>query len=264
LGPPRSIDPVAGYMAGDRAMVSDDCRWLAIAQKESGVVRLLQPDHENTDPNVINGLMNVAYLALSADGRYLAAGPHNGGPLAIAELRAPGKTRLLDAGFAVVPAFSPDGRWLLAGVSDQVRHLGHYRVYEVGAWSLRHELACDERAGGGWPAAAFSPDSRLAAIVPAMGKVRLVDTRDWSELATLEPPDLQIITRLAFSADGGWLAVACESNRVQLWDLRSVRRQLRGMKLDWDLPPYPAAPTSDDEAAETEVLLGELAKAVAP
>jgi hypothetical protein len=39
--------------------------------------------------------------------------------------------------------------------------------------------------------------------------------------------------------DGGRLAVACEGRVVQVWDLRSIRRQLAGMNLDWDLPPLP-------------------------
>ena len=48
-----------------------------------------------------------------------------------------------------------------------------------------------------------------------------------------------MISQLCFNHDGTELAASTDNHVVQLWDLRSIRRQLRAMKLDWDLPAYP-------------------------
>jgi WD40 repeat protein len=69
--------------------------------------------------------------------------------------------------------------------------------------------------------------------------VQLIDPPTGRPLATLAAPDPQLISWLCFSPDGGRLAVACEGRVVQVWDLRSIRRKLAAMNLDWDLPPLP-------------------------
>jgi len=37
------------------------------------------------------------------------------------------------------------------------------------------------------------------------------------------------------------LAVSCKQYGVQLWDLRAIRAELRGMRLDWKAAEYPPA-----------------------
>jgi hypothetical protein len=45
---------------------------------------------------------------------------------------------------------------------------------------------------------------------------------------------------LHFSPDGGQLlAHTVGPGRIQVWDLRAVRAQLRELDLDWGLPPCP-------------------------
>lgn len=47
---------------------------------------------------------------------------------------------------------------------------------------------------------------------------------------------------LCFSRDGGMLATyEVDTQRLALWDLRLIRRQLAAMRLDWELPPLPPA-----------------------
>jgi tetratricopeptide (TPR) repeat protein len=47
-------------------------------------------------------------------------------------------------------------------------------------------------------------------------------------------------TPLSFSQDGAWFIAATDQRRALLWDLRSIRKQLRTMGLDWDQPPFPS------------------------
>jgi hypothetical protein len=38
---------------------------------------------------------------------------------------------------------------------------------------------------------------------------------------------------MALSSDGRFLAVNVDSRKLQVWDVTEVRRQLRGLGLDW-------------------------------
>lgn len=138
--------------------------------------------------------------------------------------------------------FSPDGRFLATGLAEQARYLSSYVVWEVGTW----RRVRDVRRGtwGGWPSAAFSPDGKTLAVVHSLGKVLLLDAAEGRELAVLEACDAQMITELCFNPDGTLLAAACETRRIQVWDLRSIRRQLAAINLDWDAPEYAPNPST--------------------
>lgn len=53
------------------------------------------------------------------------------------------------------------------------------------------------------------------------------------ELARLTPTSRLLITFLTFSPDDNQLAVGSENAIVQLWNLRSLRRNLAPLSLDW-------------------------------
>jgi hypothetical protein len=70
----------------------------------------------------------------------------------------------------------------------------------------------------------------------------LLDYRSGQELATFAPLDAPMVSWLCFNRAGTQLAVAGENNTVQMWDLRSVRRQLAALGLDWS-EPSPESPS---------------------
>jgi hypothetical protein len=83
----------------------------------------------------------------------------------------------------------------------------------------------------------------LLALRSSSSGVRLLDTRDWAEVATLDVPEQQMIFDLAFGPDGARLGIACETRLVQFCDLRALRRSLAALGLDCDQPQYgPATP----------------------
>jgi hypothetical protein len=61
---------------------------------------------------------------------------------------------------------------------------------------------------------------------------------------------------MAFTPDGTRLITSNVYSRViHVWDLRAVRRRLKGIGLDWDRPAYPPAP--DDETPLTVEVVEE-------
>jgi WD40 repeat protein len=143
-------------------------------------------------------------------------------------------------------AFSPDGQWLVTGGRSD------YRSWKVGSWEPGFAIARDNTAYYAGPLA-FSRDGRLLAITSSQQQVQLVDFAHQRELATLSAPDARMISRLCFNHDGTELAASTLNHIVQLWDLRAIRRQLRTMKLDWDMTPYAPATETHTIAPPVQV-----------
>ena len=85
-----------------------------------------------------------------------------------------------------------------------------------------------DRVQGGNGSICFSPDSKLLALrLDQLGRVRLLATGSWEEMATIEEG-----SPLCFSADGAKLAAYSEETKMlMVWDLRLVRRELAALGL---------------------------------
>src|SRR5262249_40822881 len=122
-----------------------------------------------------------------------------------------------------LPAFSPDGNWLVTGT------FADYRIWEVDSWQQKHVLP-RENPGNTIGLIIFSPDSKVLAILHNMTEVRLVDPttgRYFAQLPTAGGPH-------CFSPDGSQLVTYCgPDGSFQVWDLRLIRKQLKEMDLDW-------------------------------
>jgi WD40 repeat protein len=143
-------------------------------------------------------------------------------------------------------AFSADGKWF-ASFGDI------FELREIGSWRPAPTLPFPE----GRPllgAAAFSPDSRLLAIVRDQYSVQLFDLATFQSLGVLTPPDEKAILTLEFSPDGGRLVAGCLTGRVRAWDLRRTRQQLSGFALDWDLPRLEPASATNVSAQRVVVV----------
>jgi WD40 repeat protein len=227
IGPPQ----IVGLPADVRphwASLSADGRTLAVADKLHSQV--LAIDLESKKVLLRGRQTGIDRIALSPDGRWAA-----GNPWGVVS----GKVRVWDVqnGKAVADlagppmAFSPDGQWLMTA-GDGACH-----SWRVGSWKSAEPIQA-ANASVSWNAVCFSPDGKMLALGPWRGAVRLVDPATDQEVATLSTPGKELITNLAFSPDGSILAVCCQEV-IQVWDLRLIRRQLKEMNLDWDLPPYP-------------------------
>jgi hypothetical protein len=96
--------------------------------------------------------------------------------------------------------------------------------------------------------AAFSADSSMLALESGKGTILLIDTAIGRELATLDGPTQDVAASIAFSPDGSRLIATGNGNphSVHVWDLRLIRHELAGMKLDWAAPPIPDAKPPTD------------------
>jgi hypothetical protein len=125
--------------------------------------------------------------------------------------------------------FSPDGRWLVTAAGEEKA----VRFWQVGSWEPGLVI---RKEGQQSVALAFNPGGDVLAVAEFLRGVRFIDPATGKDLALLEAPEDNSATCLCFSPDGGQLAAATDNHTVHLWDLRSIRAQLRELGLDWDAP----------------------------
>ncbi len=134
-------------------------------------------------------------------------------------------------------AFSPDGRRLLTSVVSPacncVMQIKAY-IWEVATGKLLQVLTSSfiyDSAGVGQSPAAFSPDGTrvVAATVPSspLGQFQAIewDASTGKELLRFSG-HTGVITSLAFSPDGKWLAAASYDRTVRIWDSATGRQLL--------------------------------------
>jgi WD40 repeat protein/tRNA A-37 threonylcarbamoyl transferase component Bud32 len=243
VGPPELLGPttVQAWFRGGR---DGDGRLLAAAEHlDDRRDRLLVfPAEQPAARTVLGDDFKLARIAVSPDGRWVAAGqfePAVGIKVWDAQT---GRLAWSSACDRIYVTFSPDGAWLLAGGGRD------YGLWKVGSWEpgpVIPKTYTTWRAG--FPA--FRPDGRVLAVSRSLQHVQLLDFATRQELATLAAPDLPCIDNwFGFGPDGRLLAVATESHSIQLWDLGAIGRQLRALGLGCDLlpespdEPLPGAP----------------------
>jgi hypothetical protein len=181
-------------------------------------------------------------LAISPDGRWAATAGWDSSPnrglvrvwdVATGKLRAK-----LPFGSSSV-AFSPDGKWL--GVGGESR----CQFFKTGVWTPGAEI--DHGADAGAIRMAFHPGSRIAALKDVRrSAARLVDVSTGRAVASLEAPNDSSIHDLVFSPDGRYLAISHTDQKVDVWDLSSIRRSLEELNLATGVPDIFGRPTLSD------------------
>ena len=191
-------------------------------------------------------------VATSPDGRWVAAGTHNGHGVRIWETGNLDRVRhLLPEERITRVAFSPNGQWLVIGAR------GEFNLFEVGSWQRIRGLRGEQ--GNNSSTAAFGPDGAVLAVTTTLSAVQLFDTATWQPLARLQAPDWDPVALRGFSPDGSQLVVTTYNGDVRLWDLRLIRTRLQEIGLDWPQRPYPPPlPRAEGPSIRVEVDLGEL------
>lgn len=164
-------------------------------------------------------------VAFSADGKLLASAA-NDCTVRLWEVST-GKQLRVFTGFRTgvgAVAFSPDGR-TLAATEWSSRAKGIHLLDVAGGPERTIEAGRFGGADGG--CVAFSPDGNLLASVSSY-IVNLWDATTGRHVATLEPKASANVNRLAFSADGKFLAWTDQAANVCLFDVAS-RKQLHAL-----------------------------------
>ncbi len=215
--------------------VSGDGRLLALASYPGPQV--LDLDFPARAPLRCDHLLNYS-VAFHPDGRWLASGQHNGFGVKVWDGRTGRCVRdLLPEERAARVVFSPDGHWLVTCTSQE------FAFWQVDTWQCVRSTP-RERGGQNPGAMAFCPRQGMLALAVSRGVTRLVHPPTGRELATLREPEGDEADRLHFTPDGSQLVAHTSSpNRLQVWDLRLIRAQLKAIGLDWDLTSGEVAPS---------------------
>jgi WD40 repeat protein len=199
-----------------------NCAWVVRTDKPNAVTKLAQPA--------------CMHAAISLDGKLIVTSSwawHPPRPISVYRTDTGRLAHKITHFPFARTAFSPDGS-ILATASQS-----SYTLLDTRGWKELKSVPWSSHLPG---QVDFSPDGRLLATIAANHVVRLLDPKTGGEIATLTPPEQLLISGVRFSPGGTHLAAITEPNRVYLWDLRAIRRQLRGMGLDWDHPPLGPAP----------------------
>jgi WD40 repeat protein/tRNA A-37 threonylcarbamoyl transferase component Bud32 len=132
--------------------------------------------------------------------------------------------------------FTPDGKYLITSAWGNL---------DILCWSVPDFKVV--RKLGTFALFAISPDSRYMAAAEETGKVRLTRIDNGELIARFDAPGDDYLANISFSPDGRYLfGPNVERNKVHVWDLWKLRRQLAELKLDWETTPAPEAVTLRD------------------
>lgn len=240
-------DATHGVDLHDPELVLAGRGWRGFAFNEDGSRFLAANVHSNAafvfDRTFTNRVATLGpheapdLVALSADGRWAATASSTDRQVRLWDVASGACVQTLPAGTSPRLAFSRDGRWF-ASSGDA------FALLKVGSWEPAPPLPVP----GNRPllgAAAFSPDSRLLALVCDQFSIQLIDLQGFRALGLLQSPGQVALKAIDFSPDGAQLAGTGAVGRLQIWDLRLIHQRLRELALDWDWPPEPGwAPIS--------------------
>jgi serine/threonine protein kinase/WD40 repeat protein/Flp pilus assembly protein TadD len=240
IGPPRQLP----LPAGDCGIAQDQSgRIVALADHDT--VHVVTPDRSFQ----VGPLDDCRAVAVSPDGQWLATGNHGRGGARIWQMRDATPVAHLEVEGLVGVLFSPDGKWLMTASPP-------CRLWAVGTWREVIQI--------GGTGQCFSPDGRILVVEDPNQNFRLVETETGRTLAQLEPPDLFAAGWATFSVDGSHLVTGTNDGpAVHVWDLRTIRRRLAAMGLDWDAPPLTGpepSTTGAEDLLRVDVDFGPLKK----
>jgi WD40 repeat protein/tetratricopeptide (TPR) repeat protein len=138
-------------------------------------------------------------------------------------------------------AFSPDGKYLVAGFGDKTLYVTAVSPYPLKVWEVASGRLIRRLNGhtGYCISLDFSRDGALLASGSRDGTARIWSTETWKAMHTLQNPDRTSyytqtgrgkVEDVAFSPDGKTLALASHEGNVQLWDVATgkLRETLKG------------------------------------
>jgi hypothetical protein len=141
----------------------------------------------------------------------------------------------LPPGGTYVPSFSADSREVILCGEGTVRGC---RVSDGAVvWST-------PIPGAQLGTSAPSPDGRLLACRTSAMTIHLLDMQTRQILCRLEHPDPAALSHLFWSEDSTMLGACTGRHSVNVWHLRLLRKELRGLGLDWNHPALPEKPES--------------------
>jgi serine/threonine protein kinase/WD40 repeat protein/Tfp pilus assembly protein PilF len=210
--------------------------------------------HRPTDKIITLGPQeDVRNCDVSPDGRWVATGSHwlrQGGGARIWDAATGKQIAELPVGGGCAVRFSPRGSWLVTSSAG-------YRIWEIDTWHEGPNLSVPGHAS----LCAFTSDDKILALADRPGSIRLVTPDAGEEIARLTVSTSVRPHPLCFTPDGSRLAVLGDETRdLYLFDLRTIRKELQALNLDWDAPPLPRGPEGPAKPVQWVVEMADFLK----
>jgi WD40 repeat protein len=236
IGQPERLNLPALYTHLD---ISRDGRFVAQAMYAAGAVVL---DRQSGKTMRLQPHSDARHIAIHPDGSLVASFGWNTKGFRLWNGASGKLLHAEEEGTFVGGQFTPDGKYLITvavGIPDIL-------LWSVPDCKLVRKL-------GSFAYVAVSPDSRYIAAAEAAGKVRLNRIDNGDLIARFDAPGEDYLHDLYFSPNGRYLfGMNVERTKHHVWDLWKLRRQLRELKLDWEIAPAPAA-ASDPKPIVVEI-----------
>jgi serine/threonine protein kinase/WD40 repeat protein len=236
LGRPRELSPLprATFVVGSEGRI------LSAASEFGGVNKILNLE-TGTVRKELGRHPDGNVEALSRDGRWAASCGWHSDRVRLWNAETGQMVHEWILGKRTLVFFTPDSRLLIISRDEE------FSFWDVETLQPVYRLRRDIAQLPGW--VAFSPDGRLMALEMAPGVIALNDVTTGRTVAKLEDPHGDRATSQGFTPEGTQLVVvAAHAGAIHVWDLRSIRKRLKAMNLDWDWPDFAPAPTTSSAA----------------
>ncbi len=184
----------------------------------------------------LGGFEGVSNVTLSPDGERVSVGNWRGDRVQVWRTGDASIEVVLMHGQGSIQAlFSPDGKWLATGSSKD------YRL-RVGSWEVAHKIIRPVKLSNLPGEVAFSRGGEFMAIAVTQRRIQILHTETFEVLASMEAPEQHPLGELKFSPDRSWLVASTPTNRLQMWNLDLLRRNIEMLDLDsgldrlWPVP----------------------------
>ena len=210
-------------VTGSRAYISSDRKHLAIASSTDRSVSLLNPATGERRHVLADGLGGPATLLFSPDGATVVSANYDN-DVRIWKTQSGELVRKIEdlTGAMFAGEFTPDGKQLVMGGLDETVY-----IWDAKTFALKRTL---KGHGETIKALAISPDGRTLVtggfdVITVNNPVKLVFWDLAAGTITRSVRSPHAVTRLAFSPDGKWLAMAASGGKeISLYSLNPVAR----------------------------------------
>jgi WD40 repeat protein len=202
-----------------------------LTSRQDGVDPLVLDMANPTNVMTLRGHPGAEFVTLDSGGRWAATGTWKGTGVAVYDASTGQLIRKLPVKGTAVVAFSPDDNWLATADMTELC------LWKTGSWEPSAQGVPGDRVSEINPLA-FSPDSRLLAVVHTGYEIQVLKVPTGEVVAALRAPTTAHIGSISFSPDGARLAAVEWTGQIDLWDLRLIREGLKELNLDWGIPPF--------------------------
>ena len=198
---------------------------LCVARRDKVFVYKLS---SNVPPREIKTFPNARGVSTCIDGRLVAVGNHHGNMLAVFDGKSGERLFSIDTPSAARVELSPDGNLLAATYSTRLE------VYDTSNRTKLYEIRDLDVA---WPCTFSADQKTLVASIREDNAVLLIESATGRRLAQfpIETGRSPRSVPGVLSVNNDRLVTLTRFNGIAIWDLLSVRRQLRELQLDWDI-----------------------------